>query len=233
MVDPNTSGIRRSTGRRNQPGRALDRVVGASGAAEWRTQDGFDLASIRRHPSKGRHPCTEIEQLGGPSSPLALLTLWLGLEQLPLRLQGAARFGPMGRLTSLFFASLLTEDHTMFIGQTIVAENTTGTTVYTPWFPRQGDAFTSSVEVIAFSSTGNLVISILDKDPDQTGDAPNAAVGSFDTITGVGTPSKRVSGLRPLVRYKIVLQRASGTGTIYATLRMLAPSWESTGAQGV
>jgi phosphoribosylformylglycinamidine (FGAM) synthase-like amidotransferase family enzyme len=139
----------------------------------------------------------------------------------------------MGRLTSLFFASLLTEDHTMFIGQTIVAENTTGTTVYTPWFPRQGDAFTSSVEVIAFSSTGNLVISILDKDPDQTGDAPNAAVGSFDTITGVGTPSKRVSGLRPLVRYKIVLQRASGTGTIYATLRMLAPSWESTGAQGV
>ena len=35
-----------------------------------------------------------------------------------------------------------------------------------------------------------------------------------------------------LVRYKIVLKRASGTGTIYAHLRLLAPSWETSGAQG-
>ncbi len=122
----------------------------------------------------------------------------------------------------------------MFIGQTIVAEDSTnGSTVFSPWFPRNGDAVTSTVEVIAFSSTGTLTISILDKNSDQTGDAPNAAVGSFDAITAVGTSSKRVSGLRELVRYKINLKRASGTGTIYAHLRMLAPSWESTGAQGV
>lgn len=120
----------------------------------------------------------------------------------------------------------------MFIGQTIVAEDTTGTTIYSPWFWRQGDGMTSAAEVIAFSSTGQLTISILDKNSDQTGDAPNAAVGSFDTITGTGPYNKRVSGLRELVRYKIVLKRASGTGTIYAHLRLLAPSWETSGAQG-
>lgn len=120
----------------------------------------------------------------------------------------------------------------MFIGQTIVAEDTTGTTIYTPWFWRQGDAMTSTAEVIAFSSTGQLTISILDKNSDQTGDAPNAAVGSFDVITGTGPFNKRVSTLRELVRFKINLKRASGTGTIYAHLRLLAPSWETTGAQG-
>lgn len=83
-----------------------------------------------------------------------------------------------------------------------------------------------------YSSTDQLIISILDKNSDQTGDAPNAAVGSFDTITGTGPYNKRVSGLRELVRYKIVLKRASGTGTIYAHLRLLAPSWETSGAQG-
>jgi hypothetical protein len=37
-----------------------------------------------------------------------------------------------------------------------------------------------------------------------------------------------------LVRYKIVLKRkaGTGTGTVYAHLRLLAPSWETSGAQG-
>lgn len=124
----------------------------------------------------------------------------------------------------------------MFIGQTIVAEDATGTTIYSPWFWRQGDGMTSAAEVIAMSSASvtELTISILDKNSDQTGDAPNGAVGSFDTITAAGTSNKRVSGLRELVRYKIVLKRkvGTGTGTIYAHLRLLAPSWETSGAQG-
>jgi hypothetical protein len=108
------------------------------------------------------------------------------------------------------------------IGHLIVAEVVSGvarpTVIYTPWSGRQGNAFTS----------------ILDKNSDQTGDAPNGAVGSFDTITAAGTSNKRVSGLRELVRYKIVLKRkaGTGTGTVYAHLRLLAPSWETSGAQG-
>jgi hypothetical protein len=37
-----------------------------------------------------------------------------------------------------------------------------------------------------------------------------------------------------LTRYKIVLKQkaGTGTGTIYAHLRLLAPSWETSGAQG-
>lgn len=95
---------------------------------------------------------------------------------------------------------------------------------------------TSAVEVIAMSATTyeELVISIIHKNSDETGDAPNTAA-TFTTITDVtsgGPAIKRASGLRELVRYKIVLKRAtsSGTGTIYAHLRMLEPSWETTGA---
>ena len=48
----------------------------------------------------------------------------------------------------------------MLIGQTIAGINPTTTTVYTPWFLRQGDDVVNSVEVIALSGSTQLVVTL-------------------------------------------------------------------------
>lgn len=121
----------------------------------------------------------------------------------------------------------------MFIGQTIVAENTTGTSVYTPWFTRNGDAMTSVVEIIAMGASARVDITILHKNSEDI-DSPETSAGTFTTgLSSANTYTKRVTGLKELVRYKITVRHATTSAITYAHLRMLAPSWESTGAQGV
>ena len=119
----------------------------------------------------------------------------------------------------------------MLIGETITAEDTTGTTVYTPWFPRQGNNVTSTVDVIAISSGANLAITLQTKNSDETDDT--ATDKNTNTVTATGVDPQRDTNLEELVRYKIRLYRSSGTGTIYAHFRMLAPQWEATGTQGL
>lgn len=126
------------------------------------------------------------------------------------------------------------------IGQTIVSEvvSSSGnfTSVYTPWFPRQGNNVTSSFEVIAIEgSDAKLTVEMLEKDSTDTGNGTvKSATNNFRT--SVGVTSFRETDCKELVRYKVTLGTsfpASGTYVLSAHFRILAPSWETTGAQGV
>jgi hypothetical protein len=120
----------------------------------------------------------------------------------------------------------------MIIGQTIAAEDSTGTTVYTPWMPRQGENCTSTVDVIAIAGAAQVTVVLEHKNSDEPG--AGTANGTTTVTTSPQVKSfLNSSACEELVRYKITVNRASGTGLIYAHLRMLAPSWESSGAQGV
>lgn len=117
----------------------------------------------------------------------------------------------------------------MIIGQTICAEDVTGETYWTPWFPRQGDACTSVVETICIAGSTTLEVTLFHKDPNDTGDG--TANGSAASITTATTTPFRRTGCKALVRYKLLYKRDSGTGTVFCHLRFLNPSWEATGAQ--
>ncbi|MCA9309882.1 MAG: hypothetical protein KDA21_01680 [Phycisphaerales bacterium] len=119
----------------------------------------------------------------------------------------------------------------MIIGQTIVAEDQTGTTVYTPWFPRQGDACRSTLDVIAISASGQFDVDMQTKNSEDTDATTPSSMG--DTSNATSTTTFNCSGAKELCRYKITLQHSSGTGTVYGHFRMLSPSWLTTGVQGV
>lgn len=128
----------------------------------------------------------------------------------------------------------------MIIGQTLVAgidnSTVTDTIVYTPWFPRRGNNVTSSCQVIAISGTeAEVQVDMLEKDSEDTGGgAPKTAAGTSSSQAAT-TFSFRCTDCKELVRYRITLTSDSKdeSGTLYAHFRMLPPSWETTGVQGV
>lgn len=121
----------------------------------------------------------------------------------------------------------------MFDAQTIQMNGNTSTVLYSPWFPRGGDYGLFTLEVAAMSSTSSttlsLAVQLVQKNSDLPGDGAN--VGSAFSRAGnvwSGTPrltSDITAGFEELVRYKFTLSDASGSGTSWATFRMLAPVW--------
>ena len=119
----------------------------------------------------------------------------------------------------------------MIIGQTVVAENSTGTVVYTPWFPRQGNDCTSVLDIIAISGDARVDVDMETKNSDQI----DSAAGSMGSVSDkTASTSFSCTNAKELCRYKITVKYyTTGTSIVYAHFRMLAPSWETTGAQGV
>lgn len=138
----------------------------------------------------------------------------------------------------------------MFIGQTLTAENAydeSGTPtitanqsiVYTPWFPRGGDAGQFTTEVIAISQPSNdgsnmsrptLEMTVETKNSEQKDSAATSkGSASLDTSPAdMVVEASNASGLLELVRVKFRLYDSDGASilrTYYAVFRLLNPSW--------
>ena len=97
-----------------------------------------------------------------------------------------------------------------------------GSTVLSPWFPRQGDNLIITLEIVARADTTTKV-EVYTKNQEDTGDGSLHAGGNINRNT-VGRESKEyVGGLKELVRYKFTI-----TGTAdddWSLFRMLMPVW--------
>lgn len=115
----------------------------------------------------------------------------------------------------------------MLIGQTVFAPGP-GATYYSPWFPRQGDAFTGVFEVIEAMSPYSLVCEAETKNAE---DADSSATGLTGSVTINGTAWPELGTINPsaakeLVRFKFT---ASGDGESTAAwihFRSNAPIWQ-------
>ena len=131
----------------------------------------------------------------------------------------------------------------MLIGKTILAEMnnfvTNPTVVWTPWFSRQGDGAASSFEVISISPSNmaQLTVKMYHKSSSETGDgSENAAVSGTVSTYSNGVFSFRNTGCKQLVRYRILLAEGSSApqdGALFAHFRILPPSWQYSGVQGL
>lgn len=111
----------------------------------------------------------------------------------------------------------------MIIGQTLETE----VTAYTPWLPRRGDAATFLVDVIGIQSSNcQLTVTIQHKNLDEA-DSSATTAGTFSVATSTGIKTKRVSGLKELVRLKYFMTLGSPGNPEWIHLRMLVPSWET------
>lgn len=124
------------------------------------------------------------------------------------------------------------------IGQLTVAEVVSAvgrqTVISTPWFRRQGNAFTSTFEVGAISGTDvKLTIEVLEKDSDETGEGTVSSATGTNYRSTAGVSTFRNTNCKQLVRYRATLGTATaepaGTYTMYAIFRMLMPAWEWSG----
>ena len=130
----------------------------------------------------------------------------------------------------------------MLIGQTLVAGKRSSTaensTVSTPWIARQGDAVTSSFEVTAMVSADTKIsVTLYHRDSVDTGTGSangSANITSTEFQSGTTVKSFRSSGCKQLVRYEVELEYtgSSSDATVWSNVRVLQPSWETTGAQG-
>lgn len=106
----------------------------------------------------------------------------------------------------------------------------TGTTIWSPWFSRQGDYLRPTLEVVANGgSSPTITVKVYTKNTEDTTDGTNADSGTTITGTTAGTrytaewvPSPNAShGLDELVRYQFAVTGSSA----WVLFRMLTPVW--------
>ena len=105
----------------------------------------------------------------------------------------------------------------MIIGFYVFVMN--GAVLYSPSFPRGGEAALFSVEVLAELGSPTLVIGIDHKNYAETS---WTAAGAFSAITAVGVATKDLSGLKEELRFKFTMSGTDGHGF---NLLMPAPAW--------
>lgn len=128
----------------------------------------------------------------------------------------------------------------MLIGQSLAAITEGDTVVYTPAFPRQGNGITSIAECIRMPSNTTLNVQAEHVNAEDAEKTPGAggwsSLGSAISYTAaVTTPDmKQVSatGVKELVRYKVTLSTTASVVS-FAQMRILNPSWQMNGAQGL
>ena len=94
-----------------------------------------------------------------------------------------------------------------------------GTPVYSPSFPRGGEAATFIAEILALGGTPSLAIAIEHKNFEDT---TWATAGSFSTITAAGIASKDATGLKEEIRIKFTATGTDGEGFC---MLMPEPAW--------
>lgn len=113
------------------------------------------------------------------------------------------------------------------------AARVSGSTVYSPWMGRGGDALTATLELVA-TSGGTVTVEVYTKNSDATSNYDGANAVTSGTIElSLSSPDRQSKdwnpqdptntvGIKELVRYKIAVTGTSGS---WALFRMLAPVW--------
>lgn len=104
-----------------------------------------------------------------------------------------------------------------------------GTTVYSPWFPRQGDMLRVTAECIALSNA-SVRIDLYTKNESETGDGDFVDETTYITLSSVGRstdewktePAK--DGVRQLLRFKYTVP-SEETNNDWILFRLLSPVW--------
>jgi len=82
-----------------------------------------------------------------------------------------------------------------------------GTALYSPSFPRGGEAALFSVEVLAKIGSPSLAIDVEHK---NTEDTAWSSAGAFTSITTLGVASQDISGLKEEIRIKFTMTGTDG-----------------------
>ena len=110
----------------------------------------------------------------------------------------------------------------MLIGQSVIAPTAPGAVYYSPWWPRQGNAFTAVLEVINTSGGAfSLSCEVQTKNQEQS-DASLSTLATIPAIA-VGTKTDFVTGCLELVRYKFTATGTSAQQWIH--FRSNPPQW--------
>lgn len=115
----------------------------------------------------------------------------------------------------------------MLIGQTIFAPGSDpGAVYYTPWFPRQSDAFTAVIEILKASGAYSMDVEIETKNREQA-DSSAITLGAAYSITSTThfTSTQFRTGALELVRYKFTVLGADSTAR-WIHFRSNAPQWQ-------
>jgi hypothetical protein len=94
-----------------------------------------------------------------------------------------------------------------------------GTALYSPSFPRGGEAALFSVEVLALLGSPSIAIDVQHKNYD---DIAWTSAGSFSAITTIAVHPKDLSGLKEEIRFKYTLSGTDGHG---CNMLVAEPAW--------
>lgn len=100
-------------------------------------------------------------------------------------------------------------------------------TYYSPWFPRQGNAATFALELIAQSAANiGITVTVWTKNQEDKDSSATQITTSTLEKASVGVASAYFKGFKELVRFKYVVKNGTASGD-WATYQMLNPSWET------
>ena len=94
-----------------------------------------------------------------------------------------------------------------------------GTALYSPSFPRGGEAALFSVEVLALLGSPSVAIDVEHKNSDDTA---WTSAGSFSAITTIAVHLKDLSGLKEELRFKYTSSGTNGDG---CNMLVSEPAW--------
>ncbi len=103
-----------------------------------------------------------------------------------------------------------------------------GATVYGPWFSRNADMLRVAAECVARNGA-TLVVDLVTKDADDTGDGTDVDTGTDITlntpgmVTGEWRSKAGQAGVEHLLRFRYTVTGANATDWIL--FRMLPPCW--------
>lgn len=106
----------------------------------------------------------------------------------------------------------------MIIGQSLASS----TTVYGPWFDRQGDEAFFYVDVIAVMSGVKMDITMQHKKRSEADSAATTAV-AFSQITTTGVKEQTTTGCKELIRFKYVVTDSGSKAWIH--FRVMPTIW--------
>jgi len=115
----------------------------------------------------------------------------------------------------------------MLIGQSIIApDDEAGVLYYSPWMPRQGDAFSGVLEVIA-AQTGTWTLTMTaETKNNEDSDASITTLSGNAQLTAVGTKEFNTSGALELVRFRFSATGDVGVADKWIHFRTNPPIWQ-------
>lgn len=116
----------------------------------------------------------------------------------------------------------------MFEAQYIMTKDAdAGVTIYSPWFPRQGDQIRYTLDLVN-ADGATITVTLMHKNREDTGDG--ATTGS--SIAATSSVGRSVvefkTGLKEMVRYKFLVTAVIDGTVGWVAYRMLAPTWFDT-----